>query len=767
MSDQSQSGSFPVRVDFEQILQTIAARIYDNQYAFLRENVQNAIDAVRMQARRDRREPGDPLYRIDIQVAGPSCTISDNGIGMTREELINNFWTMGASGKNTPEARAAGCIGTFGIGGFANFGVCDTLEVTSRTSNCSSAHRTSLSRAAFKNERFALPEVAYTVTEDLPSRGTVVRGVASMDFDSKGLLDYVRQFVRHVQEAVFFDGQRISQIQFDPIGATKRVLGGSQTQGGVTFQLFADPDSNLSAQIASAEVQGTEISCKGQVRLVHGAVDVYKRGFKLCSTTIASRIGVSGWIDSDAVRPTAGRDSLDNQSQAYLTDLFRTVETTASQFILEDSELLAGHVRLLPDYIQRGLLEKLSLLKVDLIGGGQMTLGEIREAPREVRKVFFSQASQRNATTDVLATRGHILVRLSGNSQRRSAELAYLRTFCGAQELDTLIECLEPYGNLDAFERGMLSEIDLAIRKLFRPPDFHLVPGKLTFDTPIYWSGKKEAGAVVVFVDTRHDEIQKLRPLGYSPIFWSMVEIFCREYLGDTLKRQSPKFFGSGAIDLDAFSKAEKELWELVVGDIEVSRVGMRDVGGGHSASRVEVVGRGDITKVTISSGSAGGVTTPAPEGAPGHRKAPKLLHIVDETGRVGVGGFYLRIPESATAAFGEIIRTFPSFAVVWFANRVTWQGTDLSSTAFLFDVTLDRLVADASGMLAHGSTELSSVQVQSYEGQIFFLIPPQLEDRIVPRKPEDLIKLEIRHELVDLNRARSWTARQPKAQPP
>ena len=52
---QNSAGNFSVRVDFERTLETIASRIYDNQYAFLRENVQNAIDAIRMQAGRDQK----------------------------------------------------------------------------------------------------------------------------------------------------------------------------------------------------------------------------------------------------------------------------------------------------------------------------------------------------------------------------------------------------------------------------------------------------------------------------------------------------------------------------------------------------------------------------------------------------------------------------------------------------------------------------------------------------------------------------------------
>jgi molecular chaperone HtpG len=756
---QSTQGNFSVRVDFERILETIAARIYDNQYAFLRENVQNAIDAIRMQAGRDRKSPDDPAYRVDISVAGKECEIADNGIGMTRDELINNFWTMGASGKNTPEAKAAGCIGTFGIGGFANFGVCDTLEVTSRSAKCSTAHQTLLSRAAFGNERFALPTVAYTPTAALASHGTVIRGVAKQDFDVPGLLNYVRQFVRHVREAIYYNGTKISQEKFDSQSTKKRVLTPEPvTQNGLTFRLHADNEGTISAELSKLNHSGRDSECGGYVRLVHGSVDAYKRGFRLCGTSIPSRIGVAGWIDCDELRPTAGRDTLDSPSISLLTAVFQGVETVASGYILADETLLGAHIRLIPDFVRQGHIERLGLLRVELVGGQAMRLAEIRKTAAEGRKIFYTTSGQTTAATEVLGARGHIIVRLSGNSQRRPAEAQYLSSLCQAQELDGLLDCLETYTDLDTFERSVLSELSFSIRKLFSPPEFRLVAGKLTVDAPIYWTGKKDKDAVIVYVDTRHGEFQKLKPLGYSTFFWSMIETFCREYLSDTLKRQSVKFFGSGAIDLDAFSKANSELWELVLGDIEVSTIA-QPASAGRGGGRTEVVGRNDIANVTISSG--GGVTAdPSPSG----KKAAKILNIVDETGSTGLAGYYLRIPESATAAFGDIIRAFPSFAVVWFANRVTWQGSDLSSTAFIFDVTLDRfLTAQGSSEPAHGSIDLNLQQVRTYEDQIYFLIPPILRDRIVPQNADDLVKIKIQHELVDLRRPRAWTSKDDK----
>jgi hypothetical protein len=746
-----------VRVDFERILETIAARIYDNQFAFLRENVQNAIDAVRMQAGRDEKDPGDSSYHVRIEVSGSECRILDNGIGMTRAELQANFWTMGASGKNTPEARAAGCIGTFGIGGFANFGVCETLEVSSRSATCAVGHRTILSRTAFSKEKYELPKVSYSESTEPSTRGTIVRGIAKQPFDVAGLQNYLRPFVRYVKEAVFFNGTRLSQDEFE-IPANKRLLGSEEVRDGLTFQLYVDADSNLAVELKSADVNGVTVACKGYVRLVHGALDVYKRGFRLCSVSMPSRIGVSGWIDCDAVKPTAGRDTLDGASMAMLSQLFQTIESAAKAHIVRDSELLGAHVRLYSDLLQQGFLEQFGPLLVDLVGGNSMSLSEIRQLCGEDRRVFFSSAGAQTAATEVLAARGHIIVRLSGNRPRRSAEIEYLQRFCQAHELDGLIECLQPYSDLDKFEHNVISELDYCIRRLFKPPEFRFVAGKLTLDTPIFWSGKEEKGAIIVLVDPRHGEFQKLRPLGYSPLFWSMIEAFCREYLGDTLKRQSVKLFGSGAIDLEAFSRANSELWELVLDDIEVSRIGAANAPR-PVASRVEIVRQQDIAQVTISSQ---GVNTSGATDA-GVRKAPKLLRIVDETGGTGLEGHYLKIPESATAAFGDIVRTFPQFAVVWFANHVTWQGCDPSnSTAFLFHVTLDRFVASSdANMAAYGSMELPPSKLQIYEGQIYFFIPRGLEKWIVPQDATEVVKIELQHELVDLQRSRAWTSKE------
>ena len=66
---------------------------------------------------------------IKVEISDTQIIIEDNGIGMNDDILTNNYWKAGNSGKNNPQAIAAGVVGHFGIGALANFGVCTKLEI--------------------------------------------------------------------------------------------------------------------------------------------------------------------------------------------------------------------------------------------------------------------------------------------------------------------------------------------------------------------------------------------------------------------------------------------------------------------------------------------------------------------------------------------------------------------------------------------------------------------------------------------------------------
>ena len=241
-----------------------------------------------------------------------------------------------------------------------------------------------------------------------------------------------------------------------------------------------------------------------------------------------------------------------------------------------------------------------------------------------------------------------------------------------------------------------------------------------------------------------------------------MIEAFSREYLGDILKKRSTKFFGDGAVDLEAFAKSHAELWELVPSEIETSMLGSSEEGLRRRRSigaQVEIVRRQDITQVQVSptGREADGRSESTEEGneavVPG-----KLLEIVDNAGSTGLDGFYLRIPVSAAKAFGEIIRTFSTFAVVWYANCITWSGTDNLDTAFLYHVTLEELIHGASE--AHGMIDLNSSRLQFFKEQVYFFVPNNFHEYLIPKENGKAIKISVTHQLVDLEKSRAWTTR-------
>jgi molecular chaperone HtpG len=127
------------------LLDLVVHSLYSEREIFLRELVANAADAVdrrRFEALTDSTlaPPPDAKIRIVPDKAGSSLLISDDGIGMTRQELIDNLGTIARSGtrafaQNLASAKAEdrpNLIGQFGVGFYSAFMVADRVEVTSR-----------------------------------------------------------------------------------------------------------------------------------------------------------------------------------------------------------------------------------------------------------------------------------------------------------------------------------------------------------------------------------------------------------------------------------------------------------------------------------------------------------------------------------------------------------------------------------------------------------------------------------------------------------
>ena len=144
-SKTNQKETLGFQAEAKQLLQLMIHSLYSNREIFLRELVSNASDAadkLRFEALNDNalyEGESELAIRIDFDKDAKTVTISDNGIGMSREEVINNLGTIAKSGTAAFMEQLSGdqkkdsqLIGQFGVGFYSGFIVADNIEVFSR-----------------------------------------------------------------------------------------------------------------------------------------------------------------------------------------------------------------------------------------------------------------------------------------------------------------------------------------------------------------------------------------------------------------------------------------------------------------------------------------------------------------------------------------------------------------------------------------------------------------------------------------------------------
>ena len=144
------------QAEARQLLDLMVHSVYSNKDSFLRELISNASDALdklRLEAFRNKDldvDTSDLHVEVEVDKGARTLTIRDNGIGMTREEVVDLIGTLAKSGtaqlreqlreaKN--EAASEELIGQFGIGFYSSFMVADKVELLTRKAGESEATR--------------------------------------------------------------------------------------------------------------------------------------------------------------------------------------------------------------------------------------------------------------------------------------------------------------------------------------------------------------------------------------------------------------------------------------------------------------------------------------------------------------------------------------------------------------------------------------------------------------------------------------------------
>ncbi|MEW6087703.1 MAG: molecular chaperone HtpG [bacterium] len=221
MTEKHKTDTFEYKAEMKQLLNIIVHSLYTHPEIFLRELISNASDAlnkIRFQGLTDRNitDPDAPLeIRIDVDPKQGTFSIEDTGIGMTRDELINNIGTVARSGtveffekiKKEGKKFDENLIGQFGVGFYSVFMVADDVIIETKHAGMDSKGLKWESKG----------ESSFTIEEiDRENRGTKIyfklKDNAKEYSDEYRVKEIINKYSNFADFPILFKGERINKI---------------------------------------------------------------------------------------------------------------------------------------------------------------------------------------------------------------------------------------------------------------------------------------------------------------------------------------------------------------------------------------------------------------------------------------------------------------------------------------------------------------------------------------------------------------------------
>jgi molecular chaperone HtpG len=153
MADVTTRETLGFQAEVKQLLHLMVHSLYSNKEISLRELISNASDAcdkLRFEAMSDNalfEDDGELKIRVSFDKAARTITVSDNGAGMSRDEVVTNLGTIAKSGTREffesltgDQAKDAHLIGQFGVGFYSSFIVADRVTVVTRRAGTGAEH---------------------------------------------------------------------------------------------------------------------------------------------------------------------------------------------------------------------------------------------------------------------------------------------------------------------------------------------------------------------------------------------------------------------------------------------------------------------------------------------------------------------------------------------------------------------------------------------------------------------------------------------------
>lgn len=558
-----------LQIDIKKVINLLAKDIYDSPYALLRENLQNAYDAVLMRKQVDGSYND---YRIEMRIQDRQVIIVDNGIGMTAETVENNFWKAGASGKNTVEAQMAGVVGTFGIGAMANFGVCDKMEVRTRYYSSTKTIVTST-----ELEKISLTEecIDTQIIDDatLPIGTTVIatlREGENITYD--GALAYLRPFVQYLPMPVTLNGQLISQTQYlgtIMLNEANTVSGERDVADGMfsyklKIKVLNYNNGQVSAHISDIRKNGEILPGEIVLRQDMGSIYGLRNGFGLASVPISSNFRWGGVVNMTRLVPTAGRDSLTRDSVSLVSEIITSVENQivvllANYDICDANPAFLSYVYVHSDRtIQLG--GKVRIQRKPLDDRIQMMTVQLQMANRNV--MYYGGHDEKIINT--FANENTFLLTLGNDSVRRNIQLRYLNQK-GIPSVPDTVTILHKYGfdELELSESSIVFRIQYVLEHDYFINSAKVVYADISHEQPAFV--EESNGSIIIYLARNAKSILQLKAVYDSDytVYDGFIKDYVRQHLYPKLSNYVPSSTREGAEALKRIMHQKEDLFTI------------------------------------------------------------------------------------------------------------------------------------------------------------------------------------------------------------
>ena len=435
------------QVETSRILQIIASEIYDSPLALIRENLQNAYDAIRMRfAANGALTDGG---RIEIHIGDGKISIADNGIGMSETVLRENFWKAGSSGKHSADARRAGVVGTFGIGAMANFGVCTRLIVETRLDGSDEVLRSAADSGSLNigQECISLERISSardagtTVTADLDSRHQITSTQARQ---------YLEPYVALLPVPVYLNGELISRNTIEsrlPLASRQFIqLGKGSWKSNLwaaDFDVRADTNGQILVYVTDLKMSGSPI--EGEVVLLQngGPLMGLRSFFGLAPIPAVGAYQLGGFANLSFLQPTAGREALSCESIDYTCQLVNVAEWAASS-VLAKSALADRNNSFLQRILTHNQVPLASKIAIRALPEDvDVPLGEVQAHVGSRSAHYYVGTDQHMLTT--FANDGACLLHVVQANPRRNVQLRYLSEILNIAQVPDTVQITKVY----------------------------------------------------------------------------------------------------------------------------------------------------------------------------------------------------------------------------------------------------------------------------------------------------------------------------------